>query len=109
MDIQMGSIATMGPEGDTTYTWDRDNPAECDAARRHFEEMRRRSFIVFRTRWYGLRQETVDTFDPSEGKYVFKDGVIPPADQPYRTEAPVMATSFDPRADYVAIPPIAGG
>lgn len=95
----LGTMAEMGSSGDTRYTWDRDNPAECEAAREHFGMMKSKGFLVFRVRWLGLRRgDPVTEFDPGIGSLSYvQDG---PAE---------VARDFDAGADYVATPPAMGG
>jgi hypothetical protein len=93
------AMAVMGETGDTKYTWDPKNPAEVEAAREHFDAMRKKGFMVFKlTKVCQRKGKKADEFNPKAPGYMY---VAPEA---------VMARSFDPEASrYVAVPPVAGG
>ena len=97
----LGTISHLNHEGDTTYTWDRKNKAECEAAQAHFEALKAKGFLVFKVNRLGGKQKkpTTGEFDPKAGKYIY----TAPED------APEMATEFDPQANYVATPAMQGG
>lgn len=94
----LGTIAMLNEKGDTKYTWDRNNPRECEAAHEHFEAMRKKGFLVFKVRSFGRKSKTqVEAFNPADGAYVYAEG---------QTE---VAREFDPKANYVATPMVRGG
>jgi hypothetical protein len=94
-DEDMGTISHLNHEGDTKYTWNRKNLAECDAAREHFDALRAKGFLAFKVTPVGLKGKPVSGFNPNAGKYLFT--------------APEMATKFEPRANYVMTPQFQGG
>lgn len=92
----LGTIAHLNHEGDTTYSWDRKNKAECDAAKEHFEALRAKGFLAFKVNRVGCKQKKpTDTFDQKAGKYIYT--------------APELATKFEPEANYVVTPQMQGG
>ena len=92
----LGSIAQLNHEGDTRYEWNRSNEAECEAAREHFESLRKKGFLAFKVNRLGGRQKKpTGDFDPKAGKYIYT--------------APEMVTEFDPQANYVVTPQMQGG
>ena len=44
----IGYIAHLNHEGDTKYTWDRKNKAECEAAKEHFDSLKKKGFLAFK-------------------------------------------------------------
>lgn len=89
----------MGADGDTKYIWDPKNPDEVEAAREHFDNMRKKGFTVFKLKaWVKTREVT--EFKPKDKRYAF----VPP---PPKAE---VATEFDPEATrFVAVPLLTGG
>jgi hypothetical protein len=89
-----GSIAHLNHEGDTTYTWNRKNEAECEAAKEHFAALKKKGFLAFKVNRMGCKQKKpTDTFDQKAGKYIYT--------------AP--DEEFDPKSDYVVTPQMRGG
>jgi len=97
LEPDLGTIAHLNHEGDSTYTWSRKNQVECDAAREHFEALRKKGFLAFKVnRTTGSKQrKPAVNFDPKAGKYIYT--------------APEMVTEFDPKANYVVTPQMQGG
>jgi hypothetical protein len=48
--MSVGTLSTMGSEGDTKIEWDSDNPGEVAAARAHFDALRREGHVAYRDR-----------------------------------------------------------
>lgn len=90
-----GRISQLNHEGDTKYSWDRNNELEVAAAKEHFDSLRAKGFLVFKVKFLGLKKVSVDSFDKNAGKYIFS--------------APEMVTEFTPEADYVVSPQMSGG
>ena len=91
---EIGTIAHLNHEGDTTYSWDKTNENECLAAEAHFNMLRSKGFLAFKVQ-RGRRRAPEEDFDPKAGKYTYT--------------APEMTTTFDPKADYVVTPQMRGG
>lgn len=92
----LGTISHLNHEGDTAYSWDRKNKAECDAAKEHFDALRAKGFLAFKVNRCGCKQKKpTSDFDSKAGKYIYT--------------APVMATEFEPEANYVVTPAMQGG
>jgi hypothetical protein len=92
----LGTMAQLNHEGDTTYSWDRKNKAECDAAKEHFDSLRAKGFLAFKVNRMGCKQKKpTDTFESKAGKYIYT--------------APELATEFEPQANYVMTPQMNGG
>jgi hypothetical protein len=67
----MGEIRTLGIAGDVKQLWDPNNPDEVAAARRVFDDLRRKSYLAFRvTDTKGKRGEQMTVFDPAAGKII---------------------------------------
>jgi hypothetical protein len=95
LDENTGSIAELNHEGDTKYTWNRKNQAECDAARGHFDTLLKKGFLAFKVTRLGCKGSPEGGFNPNAGKYLFT--------------APQMTREFEPQADYVVTPQYQGG
>ena len=96
VDVEnIGTIATLNMTGDSKYTWNRDNPKECQAAHEHFDAMKAKGFMVFKVKKFGRKGEITKDFDPRDGGYIYKDAEI--------------AREFEPTADYVVTPKVSGG
>lgn len=95
LDEDTGSIAELNHEGDTKYTWNRKNQAECNAAREHFDNLLKKGFLAFKVTRLGCKGDQTEAFNPSAGKYLFT--------------APQMTREFEPQADYVVTPQYQGG
>ena len=96
-DNTTGTISTMNHTGDIKYKWDRANPEEVAAAKEHFAALRAKGFIVFRVGTIGCLGKEVTDFPEKAKALIFKSGTTK------------IAKEFEPEADYVATPPIAGG
>lgn len=102
----MAAMAIMGSNGDTKYTWDPKNPADVEAAREHFDSMRKKGFLVFKIKGCIRKRkgDPVTWFNAKSKGYMY---VAPEQETEPEGE---MATEFDPEADrYVATPAVAGG
>jgi hypothetical protein len=90
-----GYIAELNKDGDTKYTWNRKNPAECEAAKDHFNRLLKKGFLAFKVKSTGDKGAKVDEFNPKAGKYIYTP--------------PKLTKDFDPKASYVVSPPMTGG
>lgn len=61
--------------GHTKTTWDPDVPAEVEAARKQFDELRKKGHKAFRVKRSGEPGEPMATFDSGEGAMIL---MIPP-------------------------------
>lgn len=77
--MNQGEMAVMGREGDTKFTWSRDNPDEVENARQTFNQyVREKKYAAFKVRMVkgsaGEKGEQVREFDPDAEAYIF----VPP-------------------------------
>ncbi len=94
----MAAMAVMGETGDTKYIWDPKVPSEVEAAKEHFETMRKKGFMVFKLTKLQRKGKKVGDFDPKAKGYLY----AAPKDE--------LVREFDPTADrYLVVPPVAGG
>ena len=64
-------MSVLGREGDTKVIWDANNPDEVDAARRTFDDLRRRGFTAFSVKGKdGERDRVITTFDPAAERII---------------------------------------
>lgn len=114
-ELEQGCIATLDHEGDTKYTWDRKNKVECQAAKEHFENLRKKGFLVFKV-ILGFKTAPTTEFNPEAGAYLYEpptevSEVATAAQKEVVAEdlSPTLTETFDPEANYVATPPMKGG
>lgn len=69
----LGSMAVMGVDGDTKYIWDKDQPAEVEAARATFEKLvNENRYTAYKVNANGDQGEgPIREFDPEEERYIF--------------------------------------
>lgn len=114
MEQDLGTLSELNHTGDTKYTWDRNNPVEVEAAKEHFESMKKKGFLIFKVKkvWKLSRKPVeAQSFEGQEGGYVYalpKEEQARVASEPDMSKA-VVAKDFEPEADYVATPRVAGG
>jgi len=104
--VDHSAIAKMGEEGDIKYTWDPKNPDEVEGARRHFEDLKAKGFMIFKMkRW--SKDEPVEVFNPKDKRLLF---VAPEADEQADSSDGEMVNEPDKEPGrYVAVPAMAGG
>lgn len=93
------TISHLNHEGDTKYTWNSKNEAECEAAKEHFESLRKKGFLAFKINMIGFKGKKTEEFSNKDGGYIFKAP----------DETPELAREFDPNASYVVVPQMVGG
>lgn len=64
--VVTGEIAEMNKSGDTKITWSTDNEAEVDAARAHFDRLRK-THVAY-VKGPDGKDVQIRTFDPRAGK-----------------------------------------
>ena len=70
----MGELRVMGRKGDTKLSWDTENPAEVEVARKAFEEFYQKGFAAFLVKTKGGKGMQIEKFDPEADRILF----IPP-------------------------------
>ncbi len=70
---KVGTMAVMGKEGDTKYSWDRSNPADVAIARKTFNKFRAIGHTAYRVSDKNgeSRGEVMTSFDPEAEKIIF--------------------------------------
>lgn len=66
----MGEMRIMGVEGDTRLMWDPNVKDEVDAARRMFDDLRKKGHLAFSVAKKGDKGEQVSSFDPKAAKVI---------------------------------------
>jgi hypothetical protein len=67
----MGEIAVMGRMGDLKVIWDRSKPEEVQAARKQFDEMRKKGYLAFSVKGKdGAKDEQITEFDPDAERII---------------------------------------
>lgn len=64
----------MGKPGDTKVIWDPSRPAEVDAARKQFNELRRKGYVAFKGKKDGSKGKKITEFDPKAQRMI----MVPP-------------------------------
>ncbi len=68
-----GTMAVMGKEGDTKFSWDKNNPADVAIARRTFNRYRADKYVAYRIMDGSTENkgEIMDEFDPEVERIIF--------------------------------------
>lgn len=68
----MGEIAVLGRSGDTRLMWDKSKPAEVEAAKKMFDELRGKGYMAFSVieKAVGDKGEQVHSFDADAEKII---------------------------------------
>lgn len=66
----MGEMRVMGKSGDTRLMWDPAIKEEVDAAKRMFDDLRKKGFLAFHVAKKGDKGEQITTFDPKATKLI---------------------------------------
>jgi hypothetical protein len=70
----MGTMRVVCQKGDSRIAWNPENKDEVDAARKAFEEYRRKEFAAFRVSPSGKKDGQISAFDPLAEEIIF----VPP-------------------------------
>lgn len=67
----MGTMAVLDGEGDTKIIWNPQNPDEVTAAKRTFDDLRKKGYIAYAVEGpSGDKGEVVREFDPAQEKLI---------------------------------------
>lgn len=66
----IGEIAVLNHEGDTKISWNQNNEAEVEAARRHFDYLKGKGHSMFRLSGSDARQGQIRDFDPTAERII---------------------------------------
>lgn len=58
------SMSIMDPTGHTSIEWDADDKDEIEAARVHFDALKKKKYLAFKVDKHGDQGEQIDRFDP---------------------------------------------
>jgi len=68
----MGTLRIMGQRGDEPFSWDPEDPASVEEARKVFEERKKAGYRIYRVERKPQRTgDPVTEFDPTAGEYLF--------------------------------------
>lgn len=67
----LSAVGVLGKDGDTKVIWDKNKPAEVEAAREMFDSLRKKNYLAFRvTDEKGTQGEQIREFDPKVERMV---------------------------------------
>lgn len=66
----MGEMRTLGREGDVKTVWDPENAEEVKAAKRTFDDLRKKGFLAFAVKRNGDKGEQIREFDADAAKVI---------------------------------------
>jgi hypothetical protein len=66
----LGELRTMGRQGDTKLMWDAGVDAEVDAARRTFDDLRKKGYLGFAVKKNGDKGTQIREFDADAEKII---------------------------------------
>jgi hypothetical protein len=61
----MSVLSILGTEGDTTLTWNRENPVEIKTAEDKFLALQKEGYLAFRLEENGEKGELIREFNPN--------------------------------------------
>ena len=62
----VGTMSVLDKTGDSKIKWNTDDVDEVDAARKHFNSLKRRGYVAYKGR--GKRGSVIKEFDPDAGE-----------------------------------------
>lgn len=66
----IGQLRVMGMQGDTKIIWDSEVPAEVEAAKKTFDELRAKHYSAYAVKKSGDKGNVIDKFDPDAEKII---------------------------------------
>lgn len=66
----MGTLSVMDRSGDTKVIWDHNNPDEVAAARKTFDDLKKKRFTAYAVKGSGEKGTVLDQFDPAEERII---------------------------------------
>ena len=66
----MGELRLMDRRGDTRVMWDPYRKDEVDAARKQFDELKKKGYLAYSVKKKGEPGEQIREFDPQAGKII---------------------------------------
>lgn len=73
----MSELAVMDKSGDTKTIWDKDNPAEVEAARAMFDKLKgEKKYIAYSVKADGKKGEVMQAFDAAAEKIIMAPPMV---------------------------------
>lgn len=66
----MGELHVMDEGGDTKIVWDKDVPAEVEAARELFDKMKGKKYLAYSVKKGGKKDQVIGGFDADAEKLI---------------------------------------
>jgi len=66
----MNEMTVLDQTGDTKTVWDPSHPEEVEAARKTFNELKRKGYIAYNVTEGGKKGLVINGFDPSVGQMI---------------------------------------
>ena len=66
----MGEMCVMDERGDLKVIWDKHNPDEVQAARRQFDELKKKGYMAFSVDKSGEKGKKIEEFDEDAEKLI---------------------------------------
>lgn len=66
----MPELITLDRSGDTKLIWDSENKEEVDAARKTFNDLRRKGYLGYSVKKSGKKKDVITEFDPDSEKLI---------------------------------------
>lgn len=70
------TMFVMDESGDTRLQWNPKNQAEVDAARRRFDDLKRRGYLAYKVDRRGGQGEVLDAFDPTAQRIIMAPQMV---------------------------------
>jgi hypothetical protein len=72
----MGEIAVLDRTGDTKLVWDSAQEDEIDAARKMFDDLKKKGYAAFSVKKNGDKGEVIKKFDPEAEKIIMAPALV---------------------------------
>lgn len=67
-----GTLCVLDPSGDTRMQWDKNDPAQVEAARKRFDEMRAKGYMAYSVSRSGRQDTVLHAFDPDAERVIMQ-------------------------------------
>jgi hypothetical protein len=65
-----GELAVLNGEGDFKTIWDSEKPEEVEAAKKTFDDLKKKGYAAYRVKKNGEKGEVIKEFDPGAEKII---------------------------------------
>ncbi len=71
-----GEMRIIDKTGDTKIIWDKDNADEAAAAKKVFDDLKKKKFMAYKVDDHGDKSEVIREFDPNAEKLIMSPPLV---------------------------------